>query len=333
MEDWTVAFLVGDASQARTSSATGVSYGNQPVPGSASGAINNGQSAETPQIQGKVSYAHDFWGKAAYYGKPTPFTIQFVGGWQRSVMRTSLPGGGAAYAAAGFGENALSPLAAMAVRANHYVNPWLAMGSLFIPVIPTQSANLAGTASILTQWWIGQGVETFGFSGVAGNKYRFSPIIAGNWMVADYNPELLNKFGGFVEGQYYFNNQWFVNGLYAISKAYGVNRSGAWGAIGPVNDPKEMVFTSGNEASMIQQISATLWYRPIQAIKFGMQYSYVAANYFQQNTTITNPNNSSNFGDNHRVEFVGFFYFYPQNRLTSTSPRGTIPVGFLVFGF
>ena len=48
------------------------------------------------------------------------------------------------------------------------------MGSLFIPVIPTQSANLAGTASILTQWWIGQGVEAFGFTGVASNKYRFS---------------------------------------------------------------------------------------------------------------------------------------------------------------
>ena len=49
--------------------------------------INNGQSAETPQIQGKVSYAHDFWGKAAYYGKPTPFTAQIVAGWQRNVLR------------------------------------------------------------------------------------------------------------------------------------------------------------------------------------------------------------------------------------------------------
>ena len=47
------------------------------------------------------------------------------------------------------------------------------MGSMFIPVIPTQSANLAGTASILTQWWIGQGVEAFGFTGIASNLYRF----------------------------------------------------------------------------------------------------------------------------------------------------------------
>ena len=51
---------------------------------------NNGQSAETPQVQGKIKYAHDFWGKAAYYGKPIPFTIQFVGGWQRNVIGSNL---------------------------------------------------------------------------------------------------------------------------------------------------------------------------------------------------------------------------------------------------
>ena len=54
--------------------------------GAATAAMNNGQSAETPQLQGKIPYAHDFWGKAAYYGKPTPFTVQFVGGWQRNVI-------------------------------------------------------------------------------------------------------------------------------------------------------------------------------------------------------------------------------------------------------
>ena len=39
------------------------------------------------------------------------------------------------------------------------------------------------------------------------------------------SPSLLKKFGGFVEGQYYFTNQWFFNALYAFSKAYGVSRS------------------------------------------------------------------------------------------------------------
>ena len=99
------------------------------------------------------------------------------------------------------------------------------MGSLFIPVIPTRSANLAGTASILTQWWIGQGVEAFGFSGVAGNLYKFQNNVPNFTGFSFRDAELLRKFGGFVEGQYYFNNQWFVNALYAVSKAYGVNRS------------------------------------------------------------------------------------------------------------
>ena len=105
---------------------------------------------------------------------------------------------------------------------NQYVNPWLAMGSLFIPVIPTSSANLAGTASILTQWWIGQGVEAFGFTGVNSNVYKFNNNFFGQ---LNYDMDLLNKFGGFVEGQYYFSNQWFVNALYGISKAYNVSRA------------------------------------------------------------------------------------------------------------
>ena len=35
-------------------------------------------------------------------------------------------------------------------------------GTLFIPVLPTYSANLAGTASLTAQWFIGQGVSFVG---------------------------------------------------------------------------------------------------------------------------------------------------------------------------
>jgi hypothetical protein len=316
MSDWTVAASIGDPNQARLSGAGTAPYGNALAVGAATPAINNGQAAETPQLQGKIRYAHDFWGKAAYYGKPTPFTIQFVGGWQRNVMR---PTGITAFNAAlsALGEQNTFAQASGNVLRNYYMNPWLAMGSMFIPVIPTQSANLAGTASILTQWWIGQGVEAFGFSGVAGNKYIFSGLTDpnnGRVLLDVREPSLLNKFGGFVQGQYYFNNQWFVNGLYAFSKAYGVNRSFMYfgnpnGAFNAAQAFANQSFTSGNEAQTIQQFSATLWYRPIQAIKFGLQYSYLAATYFQMITDLPNTRNSSRYGDNHRVEFVGFFYF------------------------
>ncbi len=86
--DWTVAALVGDPNQATLGSATAAAASNGAAAyGPYNPAINNGQSAESPQVQAKVTYAHDFWGKAAYYGKPTPFTAQVVAGWQRNVMR------------------------------------------------------------------------------------------------------------------------------------------------------------------------------------------------------------------------------------------------------
>jgi hypothetical protein len=289
---FTVAGLIGDPNQASIL-ATGQAAGPY------SPTINNGQSAETPQLQGKIAYAQDIWGKAAYYGKPTPFTIQFVGGYQRNAQRAT-----AGVPVATFGEGNAG--ASVVTIRNQSLNPWMAMGSLFIPVIPTTSANLAGTASILTQWWIGQGVEAFGFTGTSGAKYRFNDNRFG---VIYTDAELLNKFGGFVEAQYYFNNQWFVNALYALAKTYNVSRARAqWnGFAGPGG--MEMAFLNANEPSTIQQMNATLWYRPIQAIKFGLQYSYVAASYLQMTTAPVGTPNSSRFGDDHRVEFVGFFYF------------------------
>jgi len=308
--DWTVAGLVGDPNQALLNDNSGTT-------GPYNGTINNGQSAETPQLQGKVQYQHDWWGKAAYYGKPIPFTAQIVAGWQRNVVRqdwnTTLTGGGTLGNQAGVaGEvNERNLGAAGPAVQNQYVNPWMLMGSLFIPVVPTHTANLAGTASILTQWWIGQGVEAFGFTGVTSNLFKFNNNLNNLW---SYDVSLLKKFGGFVEAQYYFNNQWFFNAVYGVSKAFGVSRSRyLQGA--SVFGLNNMEWAMGNNAQTIQQASATLWYRPIQAIKFGLQYSYAAAHYFQYTTATVGPSgianniNRSNFGDDHRVEFVGFFYF------------------------
>ena len=102
-----------------------------------------------------------------------------------------------------------------------YVNPWMVQGTLFIPVIPTHSANLAGTASILSQWFIGQGVEAFGVAGNTSNLYHYLGTVAG---LNYFDPSLLNRFGGFVQGEYYFTNQWYLNAAYGISSCYGVTR-------------------------------------------------------------------------------------------------------------
>jgi hypothetical protein len=296
MSDWAVMALVGMANSAVLTNNTPYSVNS-----------NNGSATETPQIQASLKYEHDWWGKAAYYGAPTPLTIQVMGGWQRAIART--------------GANAVSPfnttyngagaLNTLAVRNNNnYTDPWMAMGSFFIPVIPTHSANLAGTASILTQWWMGQGVQAFGFNGDGTAVFKLNNNLAnGQNPLADV--ELVKRWGGFVQGQYYFNNQWFMNVAYGITHTWGVDQSVI--RVNGVNVSQYGFNGVNAQINSMQQIDATLWYRPIQALKFGLQYSYAQANFWTRlggNAAGNAQNvNFQNEGGEHRVEFAGYFFF------------------------
>jgi len=292
---WTVSAMVGDPNAATLTN-------TNPYNAAAGQSTTNGNDAETPQIQAKVQFAQDLWGKAAFYGKPTPFTAQVAGGWQRSVARSATN-----LSLSTFQNNMV--IATNQAIGNTYVSPWLVMGSIFIPVIPTHTANLAGTAHLLTQWWIGQGVAAFGFTGDA--TAVFQNLRNNRWAVS-----LLPRFGGLVEGQYYFTNQWFINAAYGLSKTYGLGQNSNWAyscqaSAANANASVTSGLTSGLNAQLqtMQQVDLTLWYRPVQAIKFGMQYAWARTTYL---TSITNPaggGNTTNFGNEHRVEFVGFFYF------------------------
>ena len=57
----------------------------------------------------------------------------------------------------------------------------------------------------------------------ASNLYKLNNNVF--QLCFNYEAQLLKKFGGMVEGQYYFNNQWFFNAVYGVSKAYGVSRA------------------------------------------------------------------------------------------------------------
>jgi len=292
MSDWAVMALVGQANNAVLTS-------NNPYTAS----TNNGGSAETPQIQGSLKYAHDWWGKAAYYGAPTPLTVQITGGWQRSVARD----GASAVAAI----NSPTGGGAVATRINHtYVDPWLAMASMFIPVIPTNSANLAGTASILAQGWIGQGVNAFGFTGDGTAVFKLNNNLAnGQFPLSDL--ELVKRWGAFVQGQYYFTNEWFLNVAYALTHTWGMDQDVI--RINGVNVSQYFYNNVNNQINSMQQINATLWFRPVQALKFGLQYSYAQSNFWTRlggNAAANAANmNLSNQGAEHRVEFVGYFFF------------------------
>jgi hypothetical protein len=277
--DWSVAGLVGLPSNANLTNSAPYSTN-----------AGNGSAAETPQLQGSIQYTHDWWGKAAYFGVPKPFTAWVAAGWQRNISRNT-----SAIALRTFdgGVDGNDYGAITGIVNQQFVNPWMVQGALFIPVIPTHSANLTGTASILSQWFIGQGVEAFGVAGNSSNLYSFQNVIGATNF---FDVSLLKRFGGFVQGEYYFTNQWYLNAAYGISSCYGVDRG------------SDALFTGTDQFKTTQQVDATLWYRPIQALKFGLQYSFAQTNWFQKTTAGTTPD-ISNVGKEHRVQFVGFFFF------------------------
>jgi len=292
--DWKVAALVGQAQND-----VGIFAGSPYDP--VTGSTNNGGEAETPQIEGQLKYSHDWWGKAAFYGNPIPLTDSVTAGWQRNVV----PANAAAATVIG------APiLPAQAIYYPHaYVSPWMIQGSLFIPVIPTHSNDLAGTAHLLIQPWIGRGVGAFGMGGDTTNVFKFN----NNWHgFTSANAELLDRFGAMVEAQYYFTNQWFLNAAYGVTAAFNFNESKAIGNI------PQYLYNNVNQIRSMQQVDATLWYQPVKALKFGIQYSYAHSQYLldaypggnvPQWGQTGSLGHLADLADEHRVEFVGFFFF------------------------
>ena len=289
--DWKVAGLIGEPNN------DAAFFSGNPY----NTTVNNGNSTETPQIQGQLKYAHDWWGKAAFYGNPIPFTASITAGWQRNMTRFAS------------GQTLVfSNLATTntAQWANTYVSPWMVQGSFFIPVIPTHSNDLAGTAHLLVQPWIGQGVNAFGMAGDSCNVFKLNTIHGSTWQT--YDAELLKRFGLMAEAQYYFTNQWYINAAYAITAAFNYHEpwSAAYGTVaGAVGQVRSM-----------QQVDATLWYQPVKALKFGLQYSYAHCEYLvdayvnggvpQNGVAATAAQGRDrDLADEHRVEFVGFFFF------------------------
>jgi hypothetical protein len=317
MDGFTVAGLIGNANAV-------AGLGNGANTGAANLGYNytlgnSGENAEMPQVQGKIMYQKDLWGKAAYYGAPMPFTARIIGGWQRNVFRSSTNRvANSTFTANTFG-NAQFGTVTFGTLSNHqYLNPWMIMANTFLPVIPTHSANLAGTASINLQAYLGQGVGAFG-ENMGNDVYaQFSnQINVNNRPQYAYEQRLYQRFGGYAQAQYYFTNHWFANVTYGFSKIFGVDRGRNVGAV-QASNPAGFVWAGADQPTFWQEVDVTLWYRPIQAIKFGLQYAYQRTTWIQTlsggavpatGAVIANGPNQSNSGTSSRVEFVGFFYF------------------------
>jgi len=289
LSDWTVAGLIGDANPA----------GQQE---NAYSLTNAGYDAECPQVQGKLMYEKDLWGKAAFFGRPRGFTAQITGGWQRLSLRPAFN------ANLGVTQNAASNtmVALAGAQENHQnLNAYIGMASVFIPVLPTYSANLAGTASLTAQWWAGRGVNAFGF---VGDNGLFKAIGAGTFNgvnnIIQYDQELLCRFGGYVQGQYWFTNQWYMNVAWGMSRIYNLPNQG--NIFGQINNAR---LTSADQYKLWNEIDATIYYRPIEQVKFGLQYSYGRTDWLYATTAPVPSGRYTNVGEAHRVEFAAYFYF------------------------
>jgi hypothetical protein len=250
-----------------------------------------GESTETPKVEGRLKYDIDLWGKAAFWGVPRPFSVRLGGAWWKERFRNFQGQNGWIFGE-NFGINNYVN-AIVGQQEQQYLDHWLVEGSVFVPLIATHSANLAGTASLLTQWWAGAGLDGY-FEDFPGISSYLNYVRGGLGNLAG-DRELVHRYGGFVQLQYYFTNEWYAQAVWGMNQAYGLDKD-KWVGDTRANDP----------VRLNQQVYGTLWYRPIQALKFGVEYTYVKTDYFQ---SVNVGSKATRTGENHRVMFCGFFFF------------------------
>ena len=130
-----------------------------------------------------------------------------------------------------------------------YLDPWCVQGTLFIPVLPTYSNNLAGSASLTAQYYIGQGCSFVGYTRDQDNTwFEFSGKNAAGLMF--YDRKLMNQYGGYLQGQYWFTNEWFLNLSWGFNRNYGVDQSTSAFA-GSATNPAAYKYASTNDQAKL----------------------------------------------------------------------------------
>ncbi len=309
---WTVAGAIMKPYDPGT---TDVSFASANLPAGSTGTTLGleGSSAETPQLQGKIAFEQDLWGKAPFYGRPRGFTAQLSAGWQRTRYRSNV----AAATFNTFGQNGFGTSAVVTQNGQQYLDPWAIQGTLFIPVLPTYSNNLAGSASITAQYYVGQGCSFLSMTRDQDNSwFNFSGINGSGQFL--YNRVLMSQFGGYLQAQYWFSNQWFLNAAWAFNRNYNINGSTSALLAGQAGNSAGYMYAAGagaDQAKLWSEYDMTLWYRPIESLKFGLQYAYERTDFLQK---LNNPtaagippasNGATNVGESHRIQFVAMMFF------------------------
>jgi hypothetical protein len=322
---WKFSGLVGvnyDPAGDNITAAYGTLIGSQAAAANTNAALW-GQNSNFPQFQAEVTFEKDLWGKAGFAGRPRGFVANLAGGITRMNYQ-----GGRLVGAATWGRDAFQGIGANPlVTNNQTLTPWVIQATLFIPVLSTTTQNLKNTASLTVQFQIGQGHSFYGNGRDADNSwfrydsggYRFIPGTATPVFEAVYKRQLTKKYGGYIQGQYYFNNQWHLSYTYGFAKPYGVTQSRNLGlaTVDPLNIEGYEYATINDQTRMWQEHQINLFYTPMKAFKFGLGYSFIQTDYFQITSgpgALGAAVNTSSYrvtrtGQNHSVRFGAWFFF------------------------
>lgn len=278
---------------------------------------NEGELSETPMLEGKFRYEQDLYGKAGWYGKPRGFYVGVGAGWFRSrSVPVNLAGGNwATFNNSNINPNYVNPGAAFNVTNQKYHDHWLFLIENFTPIIPTVSKSLAGTLSFAHQWWVGQGVSAWRLDLPGSDRYyRYgnptTGVVAG--FSFDYDQTFIKRFGGWGQLQYYWTNEIFTNVNAGFMQAFDFNNYFDQSLFNLNATTRGNIYANPLGYDPIRsawRLSLTQWYRPVSAVKFGLQYAYMRANYFQTTTVPANGNFSTNQGDNHSLMANAWYMF------------------------
>jgi hypothetical protein len=266
-----------------------------------------------------VIYENDLYGKAAFAGRPRGFVADFGAGIQHNTYRGGLFGANGVSGLT-WGDNHYSSNGLISLQKDtQTLTPWVVQGTLFIPILVTHNNNLAGTASATLQAHIGQGFAFFGEGATSENSFfkydapgSVTTVGGATAQILNYRRYLTPKYGGYLQAQYYFTNEWYVSAVYGFDKSYGLTR-GTNGFLQTVANPSGFTYaTLVDQSLMTQEIQANLFFTPMKNLKFGLGYSYLRTQWPQY--TDTNgagvlTSKVSRFGENHSIRFAGWFFF------------------------
>ena len=266
-----------------------------------------GETGEAPMVEGKLRFEKDLYGKGAWYGKARGFYLGVGAGWFRSYNQAGNP----------YGANWQTPgnnlwvgnavLNALARVNNKNTDHWIVQIENVLPIIPTHSKSLAGTLTLAHQWFIGRGLSAWRLDLPANDRYyTFNNPINGGGLL-EYKLNLIQRYGGWAQLQYYWTEEIYTNINAGFEKAWGWHgnrynqllgqRYGFWN-IANATSSALATGTGQDPINSSWRASITQWYRPVPAVKFALQYAYMRANYFQDNTI---GSNVSSFGNVHTL--------------------------------